>query len=78
MRVAHVQVVFKTRVWVRSPRESAREKMGGKKQRYSRRGGDSKHQLGGKPRESGAMMPRENNSKKLESILLNVAGDQVR
>lgn len=28
--------------------------------------------------QSGAMMPRENSSKKSESILLNATGDQVR
>lgn len=37
------------------------------------------NQAGGKPGESGAMMPRENSSRKSEStILLNATGDQVR
>lgn len=36
------------------------------------------NQPGGKPGDSGAMMPRENSSKKSESIFLNATGDQVR
>lgn len=41
-------------------------------------GKEPSNQVGGKPGESGAMMPRESSSRKSESILLNAPGDQVR